>query len=138
MPKYLSNSENGTKKIAANIAKKAKTNIFALTGELGAGKTTFIQGFAKGLGIKGKIISPTFVIIRQHQIPGTRKTLYHMDLYRLENTQDFKELGIEEILLNPNNIVLIEWAEKYPVLPQSTLRINITKLKASQRLIFTD
>src|SRR3989304_1778394 len=101
MPKFVSHSANETKQIAEKLAKVVqktllqqiqgrmahpKSNIFALTGELGAGKTIFAQGFAKGLGIKEKIISPTFVLIRQHKIPNTTKTLYHIDLYRLENT----------------------------------------------------
>lgn len=135
MQKYLSNSEEKTKAIAANIAKQHKSNIYALTGELGAGKTVFAQGFAAGLGIKDKIISPTFVLIRQHQIPNSIKTFYHIDLYRLEAIHDIKQLGIEEILSNSNNIVLIEWAEKYPSLPKNILQITINKLSANKRLI---
>lgn len=122
MPKYISNSEEETKSIAAKLAKESKCNIFALTGELGAGKTTFVQGFAKGLGIKDKIISPTFVLIRQHPIPDTKKVLYHIDLYRLTNLQD---LGLQEIWSDPNNIVLIEWTEKLTELPKGTIQISI-------------
>jgi len=80
MQKYISNSEEETKQIARKITKETKSRFFALSGELGAGKTVFAQGFAKGLGIKEKIISPTFVLIRQHQIPKTKKVLYHIDL----------------------------------------------------------
>src|SRR3989304_1888357 len=121
MPKYISNSDTQTKEIAAKLAKKSKSHVFALSGELGAGKTTFVQGFAQGLGIKEKIISPTFVLIRQHHIPNTKKVLFHIDLYRLENITDLKSLGLEEILSNPNNIVLIEWAEKIKdTLPENT------------------
>ena len=86
--------------------------VIALEGELGAGKTTFVQGFAKGLKIQDKIISPTFVLIRQHQIPKTERTLYHIDLYRLENTKNIEELGIKELLKTSQDIVLIEWADK--------------------------
>lgn len=135
MQKYISNSEEETKSIAAKLAKVSKNNIFALTGELGAGKTIFAQGFAKGLGIKDKIISPTFVLIRQHPIFGTKKILYHIDLYRLDNTTGLKHLGLEEIWSDPNNIVLIEWAEKCTLLPTNAIQINITKLKESQRVI---
>ncbi|MBU1032117.1 tRNA (adenosine(37)-N6)-threonylcarbamoyltransferase complex ATPase subunit type 1 TsaE [Patescibacteria group bacterium] len=133
MQTYVSRSENETKKIAEDFAKTAKGNIFALSGELGAGKTTFVQGFAKGLGIKEKILSPTFVITRQHKIPDTSKVFYHIDLYRLEN---FNQLGFEEILLNKNSVVLIEWGEKIKsMLPKNTIKINITKEGPYSRLI---
>lgn len=132
MEKYISNSESETGKIAAKLAKEARGNIYALTGELGAGKTIFVQGFAKGLGIKEKIISPTFVLMRQHQIPGTKKVFYHIDLYRLE---DISGLGLDEILSDRNNIVLIEWAEKLKTLPKGTVKIKIQKMGLYSRLI---
>lgn len=132
MKQYISTSAEETRKIAQKLGKEIKTGVIALTGELGAGKTTFVQGFAKGLGIKEKIISPTFVLIRQHQIPKTKKTLYHIDLYRLE---DFSELGLKEIIDNPNNIILIEWAEKAEnIFPKNTLTINIKK-EGDKRII---
>ena len=134
MAKYLSSSEKQTKQIASHLAKTTKNHIFALTGELGVGKTIFVQGFAKGLGVKDKIISPTFVLIRQHKIPSTAKTLYHLDLYRLEDTVNSKELGLEEIWSDPNNIVLIEWAEKIKELPKNAIRISIQK-QGDNRLI---
>lgn len=136
MQKYLSNSDAETKAIAAGIAKENKGRVFALSGELGAGKTTFVQGFAKGLGIQEKIISPTFVLIRQHPIPGSKKVLYHIDLYRMDETPDLAHLGLKEIWLNPDNIILIEWAEKIEkLLPKNALKINITKPEEGQRLI---
>ncbi len=142
MENYISCSEDETKKLAENFAKKTRGNIFALSGELGAGKTTFVQGFAKGLGIQDKIISPTFVLIRQHQIPNTDKTLYHIDLYRLENIESLKHLGLDEILSDSNNIVLIEWAEKLKQLPKGTIRqafcsaikISIQKEEPNKRI----
>ncbi len=136
MNQYTSHSAEETKKIAANLAKKIPQGVIALNGNLGAGKTTFVQGFAKGLGIKEKIISPTFVLIRQHKIPNFKKTLYHIDLYRIEDTEKFKQIGLEEILSNQNNIVLIEWAEKIKkFLPKSTIRINLENIDHDKRLI---
>lgn len=126
MKKFETKSAEETKLLASKFATKHSGNIIALIGELGSGKTTFVQGFAKGLGIKEKIISPTFVLIKQYS------TLYHVDLYRVENFQD---LGFEEILANPNNIVLIEWAEKFKNLPKNTIRITIEKLAGDKRLI---
>lgn len=130
MTKYISNSETETKRIAAKIAGESQGRIFALTGDLGAGKTIFAQGFAHGLGIREKIISPTFVLMRQYKIPRTTKTFYHLDLYRVENT---KELGIKEILADPNSVTLIEWAEKLQKLPKDTIRISINKEGKSKR-----
>ncbi len=133
MAQYITYSENETKALAAKIAQGINSGVIALTGELGAGKTTFTQGFARGLNIKDKIISPTFVLIRQHQIPKTNKILYHIDLYRIE---DFKGLGLEEIWSNPNNIVLIEWAEKTKeLLPKNTIYINFKALDKNKREI---
>src|SRR3989338_4896065 len=136
MPKIISHSEKETKKIAADFAKNIISGVIALSGKLGAGKTIFVQGFAKSLGIKEKVISPTFVLIRQHQIPKTKKTLFHIDLYRLENTQQFSSLGLEELFNDPNNIVLIEWAEKISKsLLRNTIKIKIEKEKGDTRLI---
>ena len=135
MQEYISNSDTETKKIAAKLAREGQGKIFALSVQLGAGKTIFAQGFAKGLGIKEKIISPTFVLIRQHQIPNTTKTLYHIDLYRLENLTDINQLGLKEIFSNPNNIILIEWADKLTKLPEKTIRISIQKEDSNKRCI---
>lgn len=136
MQKYISHSENETKQIAEDLAKKTKGHIFALTGELGAGKTTFVQGFAKGLGIQEKIISPTFVLIRQHQIPKSSKTLYHIDLYRLENKDEFKNLGLEELLNESDHLLLIEWADKIKyLLPKNTIWVYFRRLTENQREI---
>lgn len=136
MQKFISKSEEETSVIAENLAKKSRSRIFALTGNLGTGKTTFAQGFAKGLGIKEKIISPTFVLIRVHQIPDTVNILYHIDLYRLGNITDLKHLGLEEILSDQNNIVLIEWAEKIKkFLPKTTTWINLKNVNKNQRQI---
>ncbi len=136
MPTLISNSEKKTKQVAFKLAQQISHGVIALTGELGAGKTTFAAGFAKGLGIKEKIISPTFVFIRQHKIPQTDKILYHIDLYRLESSSHSKSLGIEEIINDPNNIVIIEWAEKLEnTLQKNTLKIEIEKTEGDLRLI---
>lgn len=124
MKQYLTNSGSETKDLAKKLAKQL-TGVITLSGELGAGKTTFVQGFAKGLGIKDKIISPTFVLIRQHKIPNSPKTLFHIDLYRIDN---ISPLGLEELWLNKDNIILIEWAEKIKkFLPKNATKILIKK-----------
>jgi tRNA threonylcarbamoyladenosine biosynthesis protein TsaE len=100
--------------------------VLALKGELGAGKTTFIQGLGKVLGIKDKILSPTFVIQRRFTIHDLRfknfENLYHLDCYRLNNEKDLRELGFEEILKDENNLVVIEWPERIKkALPSDTV-----------------
>ena len=136
---YQSNSDIQTKKIAQALAQKLlsspKLKVLALTGNLGVGKTTFAQGFAKGLGIKERIISPTFILMRQHHIPKTSKVFYHLDLYRLDNPQEIKELGLSD-LFNTNGMVLIEWAEKIEdKLPQQTIKIRLEKTSINGRKI---
>lgn len=133
MQTLVSNSEAETRRLAENLAKQIDHGVIALSGNLGAGKTSFVQGFAKGLGIKEKIISPTFVLMRQHQIPNTSRMLYHVDLYRLQDDKDFKEIGLDELINDPNNIVLIEWADKLKSLPQRAITITIKKKSVNKR-----
>ena len=92
-----------------------------LRGDLGAGKTTFAQGFAKGLGVKEPVKSPTLVILKRYHLQNVRcqmsdvrcfRYFYHIDCYRLKNAQDAHSLGLAEILKNPANLVLIEWPER--------------------------
>lgn len=135
MKTYISKSSEDTKNLAKKLTGELK-GVIALTGELGAGKTTFVQGFAEGLKIKDKIISPTFILIRQHQIPHTSNILYHLDLYRLNEIKDIRQLGINELAENPGNIVLIEWAEKgKSLLPKETSWIKFETINESKRRI---
>ncbi len=111
-----------TKKFAVSLARKilksrarAKKHaaVLALIGDLGAGKTTFVQGFSRGLGIRRRITSPTFLMVRRYALHVSRFTnLYHIDCYRIRNSRELMPLGIKEILRDPKNIVLIEWADK--------------------------
>lgn len=134
MKQFISHSEKETKKLAQDLARDTKAHIFALTGDLGAGKTTFVQGFAQGLGIQEKIISPTFVLIRQHRLPSKTGSFFHVDLYRLEDDPSIKELGLEELWSDPNNLVLIEWAEKIDkYLPKEAVKISIQKTGSNER-----
>lgn len=133
---FQSKSKAETQSFAQKLSKDflGKGGVIALMGELGAGKTTFSQGFAKGLGISEKIISPTFVLIRQHQVPKQDQIFYHLDLYRLEGQINIEELGLKEIFENPRNIILIEWADKIEnLLPENSLKIKIEKGIGNQR-----
>lgn len=135
---YISNSPEETREIAKKLSQEYKGGgIFALSGTLGAGKTTFIQGFAKGLGITERLLSPTFVIMRQHEIPGNKEVrLYHIDLYRLDEITEIESLGLSEVFSNPKNIVFIEWSEKIGnLLPKQAIKINIEITSESTREI---
>ncbi len=111
--------------------------VLALQGDLGGGKTTFLQGFAKGLGIKEKILSPTFVLMKRLKINIKNfKNFYHIDCYRINNVKDLKELGFYDIILNPENIVAIEWSEKIKKkLPKSTIIIKFDFIDKNKREI---
>ena len=120
------------------------SNRLALTGDLGSGKTTFLQGFASGLGIEQRVISPTFIIMRKYKIsPNTihrsqYTDFYHIDLYRLEKNveSEAKNLGIEEIWNDSRNIVAIEWAEKIKdLIPKSATWIIFENLGGEKRRI---
>ncbi len=136
--KFISNSIEETQKFAADFAKKLKPGaVLALYGSLGAGKTAFIQGLAKGLGFRGKVFSPTFIFVRPYKI-GDRKskieTLYHIDLYRLEETKELKSIGIGEFLAEPNAVSAIEWPEKIEkFLPKGATKIKIEVLGENKR-----
>jgi tRNA threonylcarbamoyladenosine biosynthesis protein TsaE len=116
-----SSSALETKKLAGVVVlkilraptKKNKAFIIKLNGELGAGKTTFTQGFAKALGVSHHITSPTFVIMRRYGLKKNKKyeNLYHIDAYRMKRLKEMHPLNIKEVLTNPKNIVLVEWAK---------------------------
>lgn len=112
---YTTNSFEDTRQLGRNFASEIfGIQVVALHGDLGSGKTTFVQGFAEGLGITKKIISPTFIIMRTYELKDhqTKKFFYHVDLYRIESIHDVEGLGLLEIMNDPDNIVVIEWPEK--------------------------
>lgn len=105
-----SNSPDETKRLASCLAPLlAAGDVIVLAGDLGAGKTCFTQGLAEGLGSVGQITSPTFVIL--HELSG-RLTLYHFDLYRIETSREFEDLGFEEILYG-DGVSVLEWGDKF-------------------------
>ena len=118
----ISKSSEQTQKIASQLASNLSGNeILCFSGELGSGKTTFIQGLAKGLGITENITSPTFVIFKKYKAKNNFHPLgdhpkgeefYHFDLYRIHDPQEVLDLGFTEIINNKKNISAIEWSEK--------------------------
>ncbi len=116
-------SAEATRALAAGIARRATPGaVIALSGDLGAGKTCFIQGLAAGLGVDGPVTSPTFVMVAEH---AGRLPLYHVDLYRTESLDEIRALGLAE-LMGGEGLTAIEWAERAePMLPARTVRVRI-------------
>ena len=126
-------------KVAADLTKKTPT-VIALSGDLGSGKTTFVQGFVRSLGINKKIISPTFILMRTYKAKK-KKVLYHLDLYRLESNfeKEIENLGIKDIWKEEKNILVIEWAEKIrELLPDDTIWIKFEYFIDDQRKIIIE
>jgi len=145
--KILSQNPSQTKKIAKILAgeflktQTKKALVLGLIGDLGGGKTTFLQGFAKGLGIKEKILSPSFVIIKKYPIFTKTynlkpKTFVHIDCYRIGKPKEILDLGFKEIISDPKNIVAIEWADRIKkILPQKILILKFDFVDQTQREI---
>jgi len=135
--KFITKSFGETQKLGKDFAKKIlesstknRTIVFGLSGNLGGGKTTFLQGFAKGLGIKEKILSPTFVIMKRFD------NFYHFDCYRIAKPEEILELDFKNIIKNPKNIVAIEWPEKIKkVLPKNIVSIKFKFINKNKREI---
>lgn len=130
---YITSSSQETKSLGRKIGSSLKGGeILALVGGLGAGKTTFVQGLAEGLGITSKIISPTFILLRKHG------NLYHLDLYRLEDRveHEVENLGLTDIWGRKDSVVVIEWAEKIKqMLPKETKWITFENIGEDERKI---
>jgi tRNA threonylcarbamoyladenosine biosynthesis protein TsaE len=111
MATNISHSPGETESLGESWGRAAKNGlVIALTGDLGAGKTQFVKGIARGLGITARVHSPTFTVVNIYT--GGRLTLFHLDLYRLETKDQILSAGIEEYL-RPNGVAVIEWAERW-------------------------
>ena len=150
MKKFVSNNPEELKKIAIKLAGNPMSRfrldmdggalVLALIGDLGSGKTTFARAFAEGLGVKEKIKSPTFIIFRKSNIKNKNFLyFYHFDVYRINSEKEILNLGWKEIISNPENIVLAEWADKIEnILPKNSVKINFKHLKGDKREIGID
>lgn len=107
-------------------------SVIALMGDLGTGKTVFVKGVAKGVGVadEGEITSPSFVLVNEYQ---GRFPVYHVDLYRLQNAEEVDDLGWEELICPPG-VTLIEWAEKVlQLLPEERTEVHLEWVNAVER-----
>ena len=150
--KYFTTTPSQTKKLGEILAKKILKNslfktalIIGLEGDLGGGKTTFLQGFARGLRVKEKVLSPTFVLIKKFLLlKKTQKggsgakfqTFYHIDCYRIQKAKELLALEFKKIISNPQNIVAIEWADRVrQVLPKDIITLKFKFVDKKTRRI---
>lgn len=116
---------------------KSGCRLLALTGNLGSGKTTFVQGFAEGLNISSRIISPTFILMKSYKLESGIN-FYHLDLYRLEDSlkQEIENLGLNDLWQNSQNIIIIEWAEKIKdLMPRNACWVKFENINENERKI---
>lgn len=131
MKKFITENSIQTKKLGEMLAQEIKGGkIICLSGDLGAGKTTFTQGLLKGLKIKGPYTSPTFVIMKKY-----KKHIFHFDAYRV-NAKDILNIGWEEIVADKNNVIIIEWAGRIKkIIPARALWIKFEWIDKNKRRI---
>jgi tRNA threonylcarbamoyladenosine biosynthesis protein TsaE len=152
--KFLTSAPQQTKKAGEILAKEIlnttpckKALVLGLVGDLGGGKTTFIQGLAEGLGIRERVLSPTFVLIKKflisnYQLQPSRRSswgsanFYHIDCYRIQKSKELLDLGFREIIANPRNVVAVEWADKIrKIMPRGTIWISFEFIDNKTRKI---
>lgn len=134
MAKYKSESTLQTEKIGNVLAKSIPYgSVIAMFGDLGAGKTAFTRGFAKGLDIDCDVSSPTFALVNEYR--GNKKTLYHFDMYRISGWDDLYSTGYFDYL-DEGASLIIEWSENIEaVLPENCVRVTISKTENTDERI---
>lgn len=135
---YLSKSEKETIALAKAFVKSLSGGQTAgLIGELGAGKTAFVKGVAKALGIRQTVNSPTFVLMRVYKVAKhpAIKHLVHVDAYRLQNAASLRAIGLEDYMQDPAALVLIEWADRViKIMPKKAIMIRFKHTASGRRI----
>src|SRR5476649_2386977 len=142
MATFISHSPVETESLGEKFGRSAQSGlVIALSGDLGAGKTQFVKGLARGLGISARVHSPTFTLVNEYG--GGRLKLFHLDLYRLETREQILSAGVEEFL-QPDGVAVIEWAERLKSeigkrkAEIKMFEVTIEILSESERKIFYD
>jgi tRNA threonylcarbamoyladenosine biosynthesis protein TsaE len=137
---FISHSPADTEALGERFGRAAQTGlVIALSGDLGAGKTQFVRGLARGLGIAGRVHSPTFTLVNEYG--GGRLKLFHLDLYRLETAEQILSAGIEDYL-SPDGVSVVEWAERIadcrlPIADLKNVKIEILN-ETERKIIYDD
>ena len=132
------------KEILGGISSRETAVVLALSGDLGAGKTTFSQSVARALGVRENVISPTFVIMKSYEFTGGKNLkgfsrLVHIDAYRLDSDTELLKLGWNELIADPQNLILVEWPEKVAeIIPKNAHKISLSHVSESTRQIRID
>jgi tRNA threonylcarbamoyladenosine biosynthesis protein TsaE len=131
---FITSSEEETENIGKTLAMSlSKGDSVLLRGNLGAGKTVFSRGFARGLGITEPVSSPTYTIVQEYELPDGGR-LYHLDLYRISGVNAALAFGVDEFLDDPQGISLIEWPDRIDgILPENAICVEIEHLSDSER-----
>lgn len=134
----VTDSPAATAALAAWLADRiGMGTVLCLEGDLGAGKTLFVQSLARAMGVSGEVTSPTFNIMN---IYAGRMPICHFDLYRLESEAELDEIGFYEYADAPDGLVVIEWADKFPeALPEAYIRVQLerTEKENERRIVFS-
>ena len=130
---FISHSENQTRRLGARLAALLQSgDVVALIGDLGSGKTRWIQGVCQGLDVVDPVISPTFTLVNEYQ---GRWPIYHIDLYRMNDASETLSIGLEEYLYD-NGITLVEWADKaLNYFPKNFLAVELYYLEDNKRRV---
>ena len=132
---YRTSSEAGTKALGEKLAGELQPGtVIAFTGDLGAGKTAFTRGLARGLGVTGRVTSPTFTIVNEYE--GGRLPLFHFDMYRLESSDELFDIGWEDYL-SRGGVCAVEWSEKVADALEGAMRIDIRRGESETERIIT-
>ena len=134
MKEYITNNSEETMALGENLGKTCQGGeVILLLGNLGAGKTCFTQGIARGLGVRGKVNSPTFNLMKVYKIKSG--VLCHIDAYRLNSGNDLIAIGLDDYLGKKDAIVVIEWAERVKdIWPKDKIKIEFKNLKDSRKI----
>lgn len=135
---YITKNSNQTMGLGRRLASTLMgSEVLCLSGELGAGKTTFVSGLVNYFKPDTRVLSPTFIIVRHYSVKHKRiKYIYHIDLYRLDDLSGIRDLGIPELFNKPDNVIAIEWPEKMKqLLPKDRIKIEFKVMEKDQRKI---
>lgn len=130
---FVTENENDTVRAGVKIGKNARPgDVYALFGDLGAGKTAFVRGMAEGMGITERVTSPTFALVHEY---GDKIKLYHFDMYRISGTDDLESTGWYDYLAG-NGVIAVEWSENIvDALPDHCKKIIIERIDEQKRRI---
>ena len=136
MTTVTTQSESETSAVGRELAARLSAgDAVLLSGELGAGKTAFVRGLAEGLGVAAAdVTSPTFTLVQEYR--GGRLTLFHVDLYRLNDPREIDDLGLDEIAMD--GVLAIEWGEKLPTAWPGALQVRLAHGDGDARTIVID